>query len=239
MLPLITRKADDPLGHMMLDYYHGDLEACIEVESENMEMTTMSGATMFRKYPYMTKLEQYALERCRGKTLDVGAGSGCHSLHLQELGHEVDALDISPGCIEVMKKREVDNPLHKNLFSLNERKYTTILMLMNGLGICGTLDRLNLFLQLARTLLMEEGHIIADSTDLNTHLEPDESWEPSGKYYGETEFVMRYRDAVSQPFNWLYIDYATLHDLAAFNGFYCEQLMIAGDGQYLVRMYPL
>lgn len=238
MLSLINDKADDPLGSMMLDYYSGDLEAYVEVQSDNLEMSTMPGATMFRKYSQMTRLEQYALELCRGKTLDVGAGSGCHSLHLQGLGLDVDALDISMGCIEVMRKRGVDNLIHKNVFTFNERKYVTILMLMNGLGICGTLDGLNLFLQLAKTLLMEEGQIIADSTDLNALLEPGESWKPSENYYGETDLVMRYRNAVSRPFHWLYIDYGTLYDLATFNGYYCEQLMRAGDGQYLVRMYP-
>lgn len=232
-------KTDDPLGAMMLDYYYGDRKAYVKVECPDMEMTTMAGSTMFRKFSEMARLEQCALECCKGRILDVGAGSGCHTLHLQGLGMEVDALDISPGCIEVMKRREVENPLHKDVFFLNEEKYTTILMLMNGLGICGTLDRLNLFFQLARPMLFERGQIIADSTDLRALLEPGESWTPSDKYFGETQFVMHYRDAVSAPFEWIYIDYRTLQSLAEFNGFSCEQLVVEKDGQYLVRMQPL
>ncbi|HJD10280.1 MAG TPA: methyltransferase domain-containing protein, partial [Candidatus Phocaeicola caecigallinarum] len=46
--------------------------------------------------------------------LDVGAGSGCHSLVLQEMGKESLAIDISPWAVEVMKKRGIDAYLTKN-----------------------------------------------------------------------------------------------------------------------------
>lgn len=239
MIPTINKIDKDPLGAMMMDYYNGDPMACVEVESATLEMTTMNGVTMFRGYAEMSRLEKYALELCKGKILDIGAGSGCHSLHLQRLGEEVDAVDISPGCVEVMKKRNVANPLHVNVFSLYERKYTTVLMLMNGLGICGTLDRLNLFLQLAKTLIVEGGQIIADSTDLRPLLEQGECFQSEERYYGETDFIMRYGDTISEPFEWLYIDYETLHNMAKFNGWSCEQIMKEQSGEYLVRMCSL
>lgn len=239
MISLIHDKSADPLGAMMLDYFNGDHGAYVDVESPDLEMTTMAGSTMFREFGEMTGLEQHALECCSGSTLDVGAGSGCHTLHLQGLGMAVDALDISPGCIKVMKHRRVNNPLHKDVFFFNERKYSTILMLMNGLGICGTLDRLNLFLQLARTMLQDGGQILADSTDLRALLSEGESWAPSEGYFGETQFVMHYKDSISAPFEWLYVDYPTLQSLAEFNGFSCERLVEQRDGQYLVRMQPL
>lgn len=44
----------------------------------------------------MPLLERTALQLATGKILDVGAGSGCHSLALQEAGKDVHAIDISP-----------------------------------------------------------------------------------------------------------------------------------------------
>ena len=40
--------------------------------------------------------------------MDVGAGSGCHSVILQEKGMQVEAIDISEGAVDVMKKRGID-----------------------------------------------------------------------------------------------------------------------------------
>ena len=52
--------------------------------------------TLFRDYDSMPPLEHHALDLVKGRTLDVGAGAGCHSLVLQERGIDVDAIDISP-----------------------------------------------------------------------------------------------------------------------------------------------
>ena len=222
---------------MLLDYLNGRRDACVHVESTTLEMTTMRGATMFRGYAEMDRVERLALHLCEGKTLDAGAGAGSHTLYLQGEGQDVDALDISPGCVEVMGRRKIENVLHGNFFSLTGRKYRTILMLMNGLGICGSLDGCNLFLQVVQTVLEEGGQVIADSTDLGPLCTEAGAAEcAADSYFGETEFVMRYQDISSNPFSWLYIDLKTLQNLAGFNGLQCERLLSADSGRYLVRI---
>jgi len=238
MTELITEPRKDPLGTMMLDYFHGRKNAFVEVESTTLDMSIMTGETMFRSYPEMDEMERLALQLCKGNILDVGAGAGSHALYLQKIHEEVDALDISPGSIQVMSKRKVKNVIHHDLFSFKKRKYGTILMLMNGLGICGTLDGFNLFLQSMDTLLAEEGQIIADSTDMSPlYEEAGIATSTVDGYYGETEFIMKYRDITSDPFNWLYIDLETLKSLVSFNGFQCDQLTTGTEGRYLARIY--
>ena len=62
----------------------------------------------FRTYKAMPKIEQKALELAHGKVLDVGCGSGSHSLYLQnEKGLEVVGIDRSAGAIEVAQQRGV------------------------------------------------------------------------------------------------------------------------------------
>lgn len=151
---------------------------------------------------------------------------------------DVDALEISPGCIEVMLERKVRNPIHQNLFSLEMGRYKTILMLMNGLGICGSLDGFNLFLQHIRSLLVEGGQVLADSTDLTSLYEDTEEQASLPiPYWGETEFVMRYQNIISDPFRWLYIDFNTAQGLAEFNGLQCQQIMSGKSNQYLLRIF--
>jgi len=207
------------------------------VESPLLEMSKMSGRVMFRRADQMSPIELKTLALCRGRILDVGAGSGCHSLCLQEQNREVMALDISPGCIEVMEKRKVSRRIHNSLFSLENQRYDTLLMLMNGLGICGTLDGLNLFFQYIRPLLRAGGQVLADSTDLASLYGNGEIIFQDGGYYGETQFAMGYKDIKGDPFEWLYIDYATLDYYVAFHGWQCDLIMQEEDGKYFVRIH--
>jgi SAM-dependent methyltransferase len=221
---------------MLLSYFFGNRQAFCEVESTTLEMSAMTGDVMFRGYEDMDGLEQKALAVCSGTVLDVGAGSGCHSLYLQQQGLQVDSLDISPGCIEVMRRRKIQRPIHCNLFSLVKGKYSTVLMLMNGLGICGTIGGLNRLLRHVKTLLAPGGQLIADSTDLSSLFAGIKEHLSSSNYYGETRFVMKYGEIVSEPFPWLYVDFDTLAMFARYNGLECEQIHTAEDGRYLVRI---
>ncbi|WP_028582586.1 class I SAM-dependent methyltransferase [Desulfogranum japonicum] len=238
MNAIVHNPRKDPLGTMLLDYLDGGHDACIEVISPTLAMGRMPAATMFRKYRDMPKLEQLALHHCTGRILDVGAGSGCHSLYLQNQGLDVLAVDISPGCVQAMHRQYVHNPRLCDVFSLQEECFDTILMLMNGLGICGTLDGVNLFLQFVDTILAKEGQILVDSTDLEILQEEEETSAcDEDVYLGETSFVMRYRDIYSDPFDWVYADYATLQSFALLHNFQCQQLYSDNLGRYLARIF--
>ena len=98
----------DPMGRAILDYvkrqgraanYHKTGTADkLRGFSPMFEEDEIPLATLFRKYEEMPEIERKALDMANGKTLDVGAGSGCHSLVLQKKGIDVTAIDISPGC---------------------------------------------------------------------------------------------------------------------------------------------
>ena len=232
-------KKKDALGRMLADYLAGDHGACVTVASSVLDMDRMGGGTMFRPFSQMGEMERQGLECCQGKVLDVGAGSGCHSLVLQDRGLDVTAMDISPGCVDVMTARGVKQVLHESLFALGKGNYDTLLMLMNGIGICGTIEGLNYFLQYARALLAPGGQILADSTDISggfTSL-PMAGGGNEAPYYGETRFSMSYKGVAGDPFDWLYIDYATLSFYAEFHGWRCRRIFRGTDGKYLARIW--
>lgn len=221
---------------MMLDYLNGQSQARVKVDSTTLDMVQMQGHTLFRSFKDMNRIERKALSLCQGAILDIGAGSGCHSLYLHRKGKQVDSVDISPGCVEVMKKRQVKTVIHDSLFSLDTQSYDTLLMLMNGLGICGTLDGLNLFFQFVHPMLCNGGQVLADSTDLLSLYDPETLPSADEGYYGETEFIMTYKNIVGDPFEWLYIDFDTLKYHAGRHGFACERLMTDSTGKYLARI---
>ena len=154
-------------------------------------------------------LERTALQIATGKILDVGAGSGCHALALQEMGKEVCAIDISPLSNEVMKQRGVKDSRLINLFDETfTETFDTILMLMNGSGIIGTLDNMPVFFQRMKRILRPEGYILMDSSDLRYLFEEEDGSmliDLAGDYYGEVDFQMQYKDIKGDTFDWLYI----------------------------------
>ena len=88
-----TDQQKDPMGRAIFDYYHTKKAAKLRVFSSMFYEDEIPVATLFRTFEEMPVQEQRAIELCRGRVLDVGAGSGCHSSILMERGHEVVAID--------------------------------------------------------------------------------------------------------------------------------------------------
>ena len=203
---------------------------------------------LFRSYEAMPEIERKALDMATGRTLDVGAASGCHSLVLQKKGIDVTAIDISPLAVETTKDRGVKNVLEQDffelgsqqhVFTLERQQYDTILMLMNGIGIIGTLDRLPKFFQVLDKILAPGGQVLCDSSDISYVFEDETGMidipEDMG-YYGEHSFQMQYKDTIGEPFDWLYIDADTLREQAAKNGYAVEVVAEGKHYDYLARI---
>jgi hypothetical protein len=141
--------------------------------------------------------------------------------------------------VEVMRRRGVQKSYHRNILDLSNSGYDTVLMLMNGIGICGSLDGLNLFIQHLNSLLAPSGQLLVDSTDLTgIFLEQGEAvYDEEGGYCGETDFVMIYKGLRSDPFSWLYVDFELLHTICSYHGFGCEKLMETEEKHFLARVY--
>ena len=79
----------DPMGTAIADYFHHNKADKLRVFSSQFEEDEIPVNQLFRPYDEMPELEQIALQMAEGNILDVGAGSGCHALALQEMGKEV------------------------------------------------------------------------------------------------------------------------------------------------------
>lgn len=230
----------DPMGQAIKDYFETGHAEKLRVFSSQFEEDEMPVTTLFRTEKEMSVLERKALDLCRGKVLDVGAGAGCHSLVLQEKGLDVTAIDISPLSVEVMKRRGVRNAYEVNLFDESFTGcYDTVLMLMNGSGIVGRLERLALFFRKMKQLLAPNGFILMDSSDLRYIYEDEDGAmdiDLNAGYYGELDFTMQYRQVKGETFDWLYIDFDLLSCYASENGFKAELIKAGSHYDYLARL---
>ena len=229
----------DPMGRAIADYWKTKKADRLRVFSPMFEEDEIPLKVLFRSYKAMPEIERKALEMATGRTLDVGAASGCHSLVLQKKGIDVTAIDISPLAVETMKDRGVQKVIEQDFFTLEGQQYDTILMLMNGIGIVGTLDRLPGFFQVLDKILALGGQVLCDSSDISYVFEDETGMidipEDMG-YYGEHSFQMQYKGTIGEPFDWLYIDADTLRQRADRFGYVVEVVAKGDHYDYLARI---
>lgn len=226
----------DVMGMALLDYFNGKYSEDVLTETNISEEDVMPVPYLFRTYDEMPKVEQVALDKASGRVLDVGCGSGIHALYLQKKGLDVTAIDTSSGAVEVSKLRGVKDVQLIDLLDLKEEKFDTILLLMNGTGIFQTIEKTPIYLEHLKTLLNPNGKIMIDSTDLRYMYDENEDgsiWVPGDRYYGELEFVMRYKGIESDVFDWLYLGEHLFDLLAEESGLEFEVIERGENYDYL------
>lgn len=229
----------DPMGRAIADYHSTGKAAKLRVLSSMFYEDEIPVPTLFRTIDSMPFLEQQMMNLARGKVLDVGAGSGCHSLVLMERGLSVKAIDISELSVQVMRERGVDASLVNFFDETFVEKFDTILMAMNGIGIVGKVERLPIFFRSVKRLLVPGGQLLLDSSDLRYLFEEEDgsfTVDLAAGYYGEVDFEMRYKGVKGMPFDWLYIDFETLSLYANESGFMCERCADGEHYDYLARL---
>lgn len=230
---------NDPMGRAIAEYYKKGKASRLRVFSPMFDEDEIPVQTLFRTYNEMPLIEKTALKNVKGKTLDVGAGAGCHSLVLQERNIDVTAIDISPQAVETMKKRGVNQVFELDFFALKDKKYDTILMLMNGIGIVGTLSHMQDFFKHLDEIMAPGGQLLCDSSDISYVFEDEDGniEYPNGlDYYGEITYRMQYKDTIGEPFNWIYIDSETLRKQAEEYGYKMEVIAHGENHDYLARI---
>jgi SAM-dependent methyltransferase len=233
---------NDIFGNALLDFYNGNYTEDISTETSVTEEDELPLPYLFRKYKEMPPLEQKALQLAKGRVLDVGCGAGSHALYLQQKKHPVTAIDISKGAIEVTKKRGVIDARKIDLLELNDEKFDTIILLMNGTGIFQKLEKVNTYLTHLKDLLSPNGQILIDSSDLK-YLYPEGEnggiWVLQDHYYGELEFTMSYKGKTTKPFSWLYLDQKIFKVACESSNLNFEVVAEGNNYDYLARLTAL
>ena len=235
----------DLLGSALLDFFHGDPSTKVVIHREDGEKSDLSVNDFFRDPPNFFPTEQIALDLCRGRILDVGAGAGPHSLALQDQGFAVWAVDISLEACEVMRKRGVKHVYCADILDFKVEPevepFDTLLILGRTIGMVEHLAGLDRFLCYAHSLLNPDGQILLTSSDVRcttnpNHLAYQEANRQAGRYHGEFRLQLEYKGQSGTFFGWLYVDPEVLADRALKAGWECQVIHREEDGSYLARL---
>lgn len=229
----------DPMGMAIADFYKTRKKSKISVLSPGFNNDIIATEYLFRDFETMPELEKVALQYTQGTVLDVGSAAGSHALVLQTMGRVVHSIDVSEASVAVQLQRGVANASVIDFFDIEPQHYDTLLFLMNGIGLVGTLAQVPHFLAKCKKLLASDGQIILDSSDIRYLFEnEDGSFDIpiGGAYYGEIEYTLRYKNIESKPFSWLYIDFDLLQEFAYDAGFNCEKIFEGEHYDFLARL---
>ncbi len=234
-------KAMEPLGSALLAYFQGDCYAELVMRRDDGLADTLRVSHFFRDPSEFTEIETAAINLCTGHVLDVGAGTGLHSLVLQQKGLLVTAIDISPQAAAIMSRRNVKHVHCGDIFDYHGGLFDIILMLGHGIGMVETIAGLDRFLSHTRGLLSDKGQVLLDSTDVRItdnlrHLAYQEANRRSGRYIGEIRLQLGFKGKNGPLCGWLHVDAQTLKERAKASDWKCEVLLQEENGHYLAKI---
>ncbi len=223
----------DVLGNAWLDYWQHQPAAPLLLHPSYGPTEEMPIDYFFRDADGFPPLEQYALDLCQGQVLDVGAGVGSHALFLQQQGLAVITLEVSPAGVQIQQARGVKRALQTDYRHYQQGGFDTVLLLMNGIGVVGSLAGLRDFFQCAKAWIGPAGQLLFDSSDV-AYLYEDTEFS-TDSYYGEVRYQYEYQGHWGEQFSWLYVDENTLQQLARESGWLTQIVFEDDQGQYLAR----
>ncbi|QEE17398.1 class I SAM-dependent methyltransferase [Promethearchaeum syntrophicum] len=239
-------KAMEPFGLALADYFLGKEVGDLFMNRDDGSKDKHPVEYYFRNPSDFSLFEKEALKLCKGKTLDIGAGVGPHSLELQKRGLKVHSIDISTHACDIMKERGLKNVecmSYYDFCDLHKENFDTILLLGRSIGFVENLNGLKKFLMHCKSQLNQNGNIIFDSSDLRVttkpiHLAYQKKNQEEGSYLGEIRLQMEYKGLKGNYFKILHVDPDSLAKIVLESKMKYEIVMKEETGGgYLVRIF--
>lgn len=227
-------------GRALGRYFAGDRDVELRLRRDDGSQLLLPMAEYFRSEAQLSAIDRLALDLCRGRVLDVGAGTGVHSLLLSQRGVEVISIDVSPVAVGIMRARGL-SALEADVFDFSGGEFDTLLLLGHGLGLTGDPAGLDRFLSRARSLLRPGGCVLLDSLDVTrtedaANLAYQARNRAASREIGEIRMRFELDGECGPWFGWLHVEPASLAHHAAVAGLECEVLRMETSGDYLARL---
>jgi len=203
---------NDILAGAVREFLNSGNEQFIQVWLNGVKEAPYIASYFLRNFSQMPELEQIALNFSEGKILDIGAGAGPHSAHLIQQKKDVYSIETNKLFCEILKTINGSKVIEEDFFTWKpNQKFDTILLLMNGFGICEREDKLLTMCQKIKSLLNKRGKVLAEITDYNF----SDYYDHEIKNNSQVKFRIQYDNKFSKEFSWFYPKLEMLDKIAA------------------------
>jgi SAM-dependent methyltransferase len=216
---------DDAFGRLLLDYLSGRAGDPVLERDDGYAGPALGPEWFFAEPEGWPDAERTVFGHVRGRVLDVGAGAGRHSVEAQRRGSDVVAIDVSPGAVEVCRRRGVRDARLLALGALEDELgvFNTVLMMCGNFGLVGNADGATRTLHRLDALTSPGGRIVLDSVD--PYVDADEADlayqarnRAQGRLPGQVTIRIRYGERATPWFDLLNVSADELSELVAGTG---------------------
>lgn len=201
----VLSEDEDAFGRLLVEHLEGRAAEPAWLERDDGWRGPAEPATdFFDEHDSWPPIERDLITHARGRILDLGAGAGRHALHLQNAGHDVVALDHSPGAVAVCRARGLRHAEVRELWDVPAgAPFDTVLMLCQNLGLAGTITGTRELLGVLYGRVRPGGVLLGDTVDplmfepLPPHREYHEASPLAGRDLGQLRLRWRHRDRVT------------------------------------------
>lgn len=228
----------DAFGSALLDHLEGG-DGLHVVERDDGFAEPMVAGIYFAEPDDWPERDADPLLHIRGRVLDIGAGGGRYAVELGRTGHEVVALDTSPGAIEVCRRRGVSDVFIGTVFELvDDSGFDTFLLAGNNIGLLENPAHAPKLLGRLRQLARPGARIVGIgrdplATDATEHLAYHRLNLERGREAGQLRLRVRYRNVSTDWFEYWLIGPDELGRLGAASGWGAAHIEPIDSGSYL------
>lgn len=222
-----------------------DSRGAIEVVERDDGFVGVTPAVRYFSSPEAwNPLDVAAVDACRGRVLDVGAGAGRAALELQGRGLDVLALDTSADAIRVCQRRGVRATFTGTVHALAAQRpepVDTFLLLGNNLGLLESPQAAPGFLAALAALSGPGATVLGVGNDPYTtqdavHLGYHERNRVAGRAAGQLRIRVRHRRLATSWFDYLLSSPPELEQLVAGTAWRLADVRSEDGGGYLAAL---
>lgn len=228
----------DVFGRALVAHSRGEPDIYV-IERDDGLVREDDAGTYFIPYDEWPEFEREAVLEAKGRVLDVGVGAGRVALWLQDKGHEVVGIDVSPLALKVSRLRGVRDLRLMDVRELDfpDGSFDTVLMLGNNLGIGGDAGQTRRILGGLHRITSEDGIVIAGTrdplkTDDPAHLTYHERNRRMGRPPGLVRIRVGFDEEFDDWFELLLLGREGLADLLESTGWSISRIYDTGDANY-------